>query len=476
MGGCSDSRRIEDLHRGQHACLLYGEGDDPIQMVAPFLAAGLHRTNERSVFVVGEHGADPVRARLTELGIDVRGAEARGALVLVDRWEVSFPNGSFDPVAMIGYVRQAINDALHAGYDGLRVVAEMTWALQMGVGHNKLIHYEALGNDLYPGEPLVAVCLYDQTRFPAGVCHDALRVHPVVALEDQTYPNLYYEPPQAVIEGTEAAERVQWMVSQLRRQGELERERAALAEERAARAEAEAALAAKDEMLQMLGHELRGPLAGVMGFAEAALVTLRRSAAAQDDQLHSALQGILRQSDKQARLIEHLLDAARLAEGALPIDPEPCDLEALVRDCVDAAQAAAPTHRIRLRAHAAPPTLVDRLRIEQAMTNLLDNAIKFSPSGTAIEVDLVGEQDYVLISVRDYGPGIPPAAREQVFERYKRLHPEKSGLGLGLHLCRAAIRMHGGDIAVHTPEDGRGTRFVIRLPLAPAQPAASTAP
>ncbi len=161
--GCSSLGCVRELQRGQHACLIYDERDEPLEIVAPFVAAGLE-AGERCVYVVGEH--DPVRieSSLSDIGIDVALQVERGALVLVSRWEVSFPNGEFDPTAMIAYVHQTIAQALAEGFTGVRVIAEMTWALQMGVGVNKLIHYEAIGNHLYPGEPLVAVCMYDRSR------------------------------------------------------------------------------------------------------------------------------------------------------------------------------------------------------------------------------------------------------------------------------------------------------------------------
>jgi len=117
-----------------------------------------------------------------------------------------------------------------------------------------------------------------------------------------------------------------------------------------------------------------------------------------------------------------------------------------------------------------PPSLearVDALRLDQVLTNLLDNAVKFSPDGGAIAVGVAPLDDgAVELSVRDHGLGIPPERRDRIFERYYQAHAagHRSGLGLGLHICRQIVELHGGDIRAEFPPGG-GTRFVVRLPV-----------
>jgi signal transduction histidine kinase len=118
---------------------------------------------------------------------------------------------------------------------------------------------------------------------------------------------------------------------------------------------------------------------------------------------------------------------------------------------------------------------VDPLRLEQVVTNLLDNAVKYSPNGGAIKVTLALRRardtaaDWAELSVRDYGLGIPPEQRGQIFERFYQAHGNghKSGLGLGLYISRQIVELHGGEICAEFPPDG-GTRFVVRLPIEPA--------
>jgi signal transduction histidine kinase len=457
---------VRKIRQGQHACLLYGKDDDPLSLVAPFAVAGIE-AGERCVYVVGEHEPAAIERSLAALGLDVALLRERGALVLMSRWEVSFPDGEFDPAAMIAYVRQAITQSIQDGYTGLRVVAEMTWALQMGVGANKLIHYEALGNHLYPDEPLVAVCMYDRSRFPAAVCQEAIRVHPWVAVGETAYDNLYYEPPGAVIDGAAADSRVEWMLEQLQRVREAEAQRLELVSARAARAEAEAMAQAKDVLMSMLAHELRTPLTSMLAYAQASLRKLDKEQVLDRPSIRRSLEVVVRQATKQAKLIEQVLDAARLSSGQLPLTPIPCELVTLVQEVVELARVTTPEHTVVVQAPEKADVVVDPLRLEQVLVNLLDNARKYSPPGTRIEVEVAAEVEAVTVAVRDQGSGIPAEEQELIFERFHRLRRDQNGVGLGLHISREIVRRHGGDLKVEAPSDG-GTRFVVRLPRAVA--------
>lgn len=462
---------VLNVRRGQHACLLYDGKDDPLATVAPFVAGGFD-AGERCIYVVGEQ--DPVRIQrsLEAVGIDVAARLASGALVLVSRWEVSFPEGEFDPAAMIGFVRQAIAQCLKDGFTGLRVIAEMTWALQMGVGANRLIHYEALGNHLYPGEPLVAVCMYDRSRFPAEVCRDAMRVHPWVSVGGPAYDNLYYEPPEAVMNGTAADHRVDWMLSRLERMRQSEAQRLELHLARAARAEAEAESRAREELLSLLAHELRTPLTSMLVYTQTALRGMDRTPAMDPATLRRSLEVVVRQAHRQARLIDQVLTAARVSSGQFALEPAPCDVVALVQEVAEMSRAMAPEHPVVVRALEKAEVVADPLRLEQVLVNLLDNACKYSPPGTPIEVAVLREPGAVVVAVRDHGVGIPAEDHERIFERFRRLKTDQNGLGLGLHISRDIVRKHGGELQVELPLDG-GTRFIVRLPQEASRTVAS---
>ena len=242
-----------------------------------------------------------------------------------------------------------------------------------------------------------------------------------------------------------------------------------------ARRDVEDALRLRDEFLSIASHELRTPIAALQ--AQAQLI-LRRANRGQVEMQRTmqAFQTIIAQSQKLSRLVGQLLDISRLESGKLQVEPEQLDVALLVEQVVDIARTSAERHTIELE---APPSLeihADQLRVEQVLTNLLDNAVKYSPHGGVIEVRLRRTDDEAELSVRDHGLGIPPDKREAIFERFYQAHSSghRSGLGLGLYICRQIVEMHRGSIHAEFPADG-GSRFVVRLPLADARSSATAA-
>jgi signal transduction histidine kinase len=273
----------------------------------------------------------------------------------------------------------------------------------------------------------------------------------------------------------------------------------ALAAEQAARAAAEAALRTRDEFLAVAAHELRTPLAALMGHAQLALRRLRRDERQDQSWTAVALETVSEQAKKLSRLVTQLLDISRLESGKLPLERRPTDLAALVEQIVAGARMWTERHAITLVAPPALDVLVDPDRLEQVVANLLQNAIRYSPNGEPIEVSLAvldtgaprrppqpgdgaagrdpagvgGGAAGVELAVRDHGLGIPREKRGQLFERFYQAHRAgyRSGLGLGLYVSQQIVAQHGGAIWAEFPPDG-GTRFVVRLPLAGTAPAA----
>jgi signal transduction histidine kinase len=253
-----------------------------------------------------------------------------------------------------------------------------------------------------------------------------------------------------------------------RKQNELERENL-LARERQSRAEAEAALRLRDEFLSIASHELRTPLATLNGYAQLALRRLGRADQLEPERVVDALRAITSQSDKLNWLLGQLLDVSRLEVGKLALEPQVTDVVALVEQVVSGARVRDGEHVITFHAQLSHEAEVDPLRLEQVLTNLLDNAIKYGAEGGGpIEVVVSdAAEDALEISVRDHGLGIPPDKRAQIFERFYQAHGNrhKSGMGLGLHISRQIVELHGGELTAEFPADG-GSRFVVRLPLA----------
>lgn len=244
------------------------------------------------------------------------------------------------------------------------------------------------------------------------------------------------------------------------------REREQLVKEQTARAEAEAAVRARDEFLFVAAHELRTPMTSLRSFVQILLRQAERRGEVQPARLEEALRTIERQTAKMTNLVAQLLDVSRLSTGKLLLDRHTTDVTDLVAAAVLAAQARTTMHTLLLD---APPQLlasVDPIRFEQVAVNLIDNAIRYSPEGGAIDVALARDDDRLQLTVRDRGIGIPPEKRDHIFDRFYQAHPGDyyGGLGLGLYIAREIVELHGGAISAEYPADG-GVRFTITVPI-----------
>lgn len=213
-------------------------------------------------------------------------------------------------------------------------------------------------------------------------------------------------------------------------------------------------------------HELRNPLAAIRGYAE----LTRRHRDELPPDTRQALVRIEAESARMSRLVEDLLLLARMDSGPQLLR-EWTDLCPLVLDAVADARAAGPQHRWSVDVPSdALPARVDAHRVQQAVVNLLANARTHTPPGTAVHTTLVREGNEAVIRVTDHGPGIPPAIRDTLFERFTRADTARtrsvgtSSTGLGLAIVQAVVRAHGGTVQVAS-EPGVVTSFTVRLPL-----------
>jgi PAS domain S-box-containing protein len=231
---------------------------------------------------------------------------------------------------------------------------------------------------------------------------------------------------------------------------------------------AEAAVAVRDQFLAIATHELRTPLTPLKASVQLLRRQLARGGAPAD--LDRLAERAEQQVDRLSRLIEPLLDVSRLGTGRLAIERQPLALIPLLERVVDLARSTVEPPRPYLlsRPDSQPVVMGDEARLEQVLVNLLENARKYSPAGSPIEVSVRGDAATVAIAVRDHGIGIPEAEHAQIFDRFHRasnVGRDTSGFGLGLHIAREIAQMHDGTLTVaSTP--GEGSTFTLTLPVA----------
>ena len=230
----------------------------------------------------------------------------------------------------------------------------------------------------------------------------------------------------------------------------------------------------KDEFLGMLAHELRNPLAAIMTAGE----VLHRTVP--DSQAQKLTAVVRRQTRALARMVDDLLDVSRVTLGKIELASEPLLLGEIVSRAADTARDHMARHGLEFDVRISREPLWlrgDATRLEQVLTNLLNNAAKFTPPGGRVAVDVRADGNDAVLRVADTGIGIDPAVLPRIFELFVQadtsLDRTKSGLGIGLALVRKLVSLHGGSVTAASAGVGQGTEFVVRLPLSPDESAAA---
>lgn len=229
-------------------------------------------------------------------------------------------------------------------------------------------------------------------------------------------------------------------------------------------------LTSRDEFMAILSHDLRNPIGVIASGAE--LLLEEPAYTGMNPEVISWLKVIKRNADSALRLITHLLDMEAMSEGKLLLRLEPCSLRKLVDDVIVDNKLAAAAKSVRLTAESDTITdsvTCDRDRVMQVLSNLVGNAVKFTPENGSITIKVKPGLSETEVCVEDTGPGVPDDKKDIIFDRFAQLASKtRTGLGLGLYISKMIIDAHGGDLWVES-EPGKGSRFCFILPNGPTK-------
>ena len=471
MAGEAD-RRIGRLKQGDHLCLIYDTPAEKLAALVPFLRTGLAR-GERSLFLgqaPASSGTGGIERSLENDGIPVGREIERGALVILSDRESWLDRGRFDPNSFQDLLRRAEQQALDDGFSGLRATWDVSWLLDGAPGAERWIEFEAGLNTFLAGSRTSALCRYPRPRSSAPLLEDVLRTHPFALIGHQVCPNAFYQPPGMVLGHGTSDDRVDWMLAQVRQarmnEEKLEDLSLRLAQKGAALKRADQA---KEEFLTMLAHELRNPLSTISN-----AIQVLRIKGEGDETWHRAIDAAERQVLHQALLVDDLLEASRVTRGEVELHCESLDLAELVRETVEGYRETLRNARLELDLDLPEETLPvqgDRLRLSQALSNLLHNATKFTPPGGRVGVRArrADHGNRAELSVRDSGQGIASELLPHIFEVFtqadRSLDRARGGLGVGLAVVKGLVEMHGGEARATSEGLGQGSELTLSLPL-----------
>lgn len=455
----------DDLSHRAHTVQFYGDAAFLLEDLSRFIGGALG-AGDAAVVLATEAHRDGLEDRMTAGGVDVTRALDQGryiardaAAVLAECMVDGWPDAARFTEIMSGIIQRA---RATAGDDPRVVVFGELVALLCTEGQvDAALRLEELWNALGEAYVFNLHCAYPLDAFPRA--EDGWAIEQVCTAHAHVVPAESYtalpDDPQRLRAIALWQQKAQALETEI-----AERERVEVALRQRNR-ELDAAIAARDAFLSVAAHELKTPLTSLRAFAQLLLRDARQGRETSRDHLTAALSAIEAQTGKLSDLVARLLDTAQIESGRLRIEPVPTDVAALLRSVL-AAHARDSGHPLVVDAPDRLEARVDPLRFEQVITNLLDNAVKFSPGGGEVAVALGRDPDGDLrLTVTDQGIGIPPEQREAVFHRFYQASAERhlSGLGLGLYITREIVHLHGGAVHIEDPPHP-GSRFVVTLP------------
>ena len=443
---------IGNIPWGSHFCQFYRTGADLAETLVPFFEAGL-ASNESCLWVTGDNlEAEAAESLMVDAVPDIKKRFSSGQMQIVSIKDWYTPGDNFDTDSVLqGWIEREA-ESKRKGFAGLRLTGDTIWVDRSG--WDDFMEYESKVNGAFRRFNVVALCTYCMDKCTAEdvvdvCCHHQFalaRRHGAWQLLESCSLKI---AKQALLEqNVELERRVE-----------------------ARTADLNAALKARDEFHAMLGHEMRNPLAPIIKASH-----LIRRQMPSDSPLARSAAILSRQAEHMTRLVNDLLDVGRITQGQLRLELTECSLSEVIEQAIEQSRPLIDQRNHSLavslpnRAHKVK---ADPVRLAQVFANLLHNAAKYTPNGGSVSVATEVAGEFVTVSVRDTGSGIPPDMLDSIFDLFtqlpRSLARSDGGLGIGLTLVKRLTEMHGGTVAASSDGAGMGAEFQVVLPISMQQ-------
>jgi signal transduction histidine kinase/CheY-like chemotaxis protein len=437
---------------GTHFCQFYRTKEDLAETLVPYFEAGL-KANESCLWVTSERlEADIAEDLMINAVPDFKHRLSSGQIQIISIKDWYKPGQSFNADSVLqGWVdKEAESKA--KGFSGLRLTGDTFWVERSG--WNDFMEYENKVNQAFRRYNLVALCTYCMDKCSAEDVIDVCCHHQFALARREGNWELLESSSLKI-----AKESLHQLNTELE------------SRVNARTAELNNALRARDEFLAMLGHELRNPLAPIRNATE-----IIRALTPPNSPLSTSTAILDRQVGHMTRLVDDLLDVGRITQGQINLDKKVIALSEVIEQAVELSRpligqcghslsVSLPSRHVKVNADAS--------RLAQVFGNLLHNAAKYTPDGGKVSIDASAMDQFVTVTVRDTGSGIPESMLGSIFDLFtqlpRSLARSDGGLGIGLTLVKRITEMHDGEVTASSEGVGMGAAFSVRLPLAGVQ-------
>jgi signal transduction histidine kinase len=447
-----------------HLAFIYENQEEQLDTVVPFLRLGLER-GEKAVYIHDDNAAEIVVAAMERHGIDVAGATASGALVIVTKRDAYLRNSEFDPEWMIDFLAAAVESAKAEGFSAVRASGEMSWALGRAENPNsRLLEYECKLNSFFPGHDIAAICQYNRRRFRPETLMRVIHTHPRLVYRGDVCENPYYIAPEIFLgQKTRMDDPVRHLLESMAENTRLRRQLSAETEARCSKD-----LVAAGGIAYSIAREIHDPLEAMSSH----WYLLSHAKLPLDASAHVECMG--RELERVSHITKQTFECYRPGTSGPGTSAGPVDLAHILdeaeRELAEKAQWQGAVIDVDLRAPAIVYGIARELR--ELFVNLIANALEAGALKIRIRVSqgCDGRERSrcgLRIMVADDGHGIEPGDAGRIFEPFFTTKEEK-GAGLGLWVSKGIVQKHEGSIAMRSStQPGRsGAAFSIFLPTA----------